>query len=450
MTDLQTRDLVLVTGPWFAGSTSLAAALRTRLPDRVVVDAATLGEHQAPAAVIFVASAVAPLTASDLALLDDAAANTDLVIGAVSKVDVHRSWRDVLVADREAAAAHDPRFADMVWVGVAAAPQLGEPRLDELVDALEQGLAHRLLARRNRLRVQQSRLRHAVRQHDDAGLGREARMTALRQERGEALRRHRMARSERAISLRSRIQQVRVQLAYFARNRCASLRGELVEDAATVVRRRIAAFEEYVDGRVDDLLTEVHDGIGEQLADLAAEFGLPVPTDEPPLDRPPVTRPPLRGDNVETRLMMLLGTVLGMGVALTLSRLLVDVARSYTVAGVAAGAAVGLAVAVWAFGARRTLRDRAVLDRWVGDVINELRPALEQHVATQVLHAESALTAQLARRHDAESATVADRLRVIDDELRQHAAEAAKRDRDMPSLRRALAAVNEELNRSCE
>jgi hypothetical protein len=408
---------ILVTGPWFAGSTSLAVALRGRLPDLVIAESA----EEAPAAVIFVASAVAPLTASDCALLDGAAADTDLVIGAVNKVDVHRNWGDVLAADADIAAAHDTRYADMVWVGVAAAPQRGEPRLDELVDALERGLACGLLARRNRLRVEQTRLRHAVRRQE-----------TLQQERSEILRRHRLAKSERTISLRSRIAQARVQLAYFCRNRCASVRGELVEDASTVVRRRIPAFEEYVARRVDDVVAEVHDGAGEQLADLAAEFGLAVPVDGPPPDRPLIAGPPLSGDNLETRLMMLFGVILGVGVALTLSRLAADLARAYTLAGAAAGAVVGLAAAVWVFGVRRTLRDRAVLDRWVADVINELRPALEQLVATRVLHAESALSAHLARRHDAESAAVADRVGVIDGELR------------------ALAEVNRELNRSCE
>jgi len=451
---VQTRDVVLVAGPWLAGSSSLAAALRTRLPDRVFVDAATLGEHDAPAAVIFVASAVAPLTGSDCALLDTAAVGTDLVIGAVSKIDVHRDWPVVLAADREAVAAHDPRYADMTWVGVAAAPRRSEPQLDELVDALELGLAHRQLARRNRLRLWQSRLRHAVRGYENGGLGSEARMTALRQERSEVVRRHRLAKSERTISLRSRIAQARVQLAYFARSRCASVRGELAEDAATLVRRRIPAFEEYVARRVDDVLAEVHEGVSEQLADLAAEFGLTVPADEPPPEPPPLTRPPLTGDHLETRLMMLLGAVLGVGVALTLSRLFADMARAYTVAGVASGGAAGLTVAVWVFGLRRTLRDRAVLDRWMADVVSELRPALEQHVTTSVLHAESALMTEQARRHDAESATAADRVGRIDDQLREHAAAAAAaaagRERELPSLQRALEAVNRELNRSCE
>jgi len=450
----QTRDVILVAGPWLAGSTSLAAALRDRLPDRVFVDAGELGDTDAPAAVIFVTSSVAPLTASDCALLDSAAASTDLVIGAVSKIDVHRDWRDVLAADRKAVAAHDPRYADMAWVGVAAAPQLGEPRLDELATALEQGLAQSQLARRNRLRVWQNRLHDAARRHEDASLGHEARMTALKQERSQTLRRHRLAKSERTISLRSRIQQAKVQLAYFARTRCASVRGELAEDAATLSPRRVRTFEKYVVKRVDDVIEEVHDGVSEQLTDLATAFRLTPPADEPPPERPPIPRPPLTAANLETRLMMLLGAVLGVGVALTLSRLFADVAPAYTAVGVAVGAAVGLAVAVWVVGMRRTLRDRAVLDRWVGDVVGALRPVVEQHVATRMLTAESALTTEQAQRDDVDAATVADLVTAIDDELREHAvavaAATARRDREWPSLQRALEAVDQELNRSCE
>jgi hypothetical protein len=449
-----TRDVILVTGPWLAGSTGLAAALRRRLPARVFVEAGDLAADHAPAAVIFVASAVAPLAGSDCALLDSAAADTDLVIGALSKIDTHRTWRDVLAADRQMVAAHNPRYAGMPWVGVAAAPLRGDPLLDELLDALEQGLAHSLLSRRNQLRIRQNRLRHHLRRHEDTELGIKARVTALRQQRSEALRQRRLAKSQRTINLRSQIQQARVQLSYFARSRCTSVRGELAEDAATVVRRRVTAFEEYAARRVDDVLAEVHAGVGEQLTDLAAEFGLTSPAGEPVPERPPMPRPPLSTAGLETRLMMLLGAVLGVGVTLTLSRLFADVAPAYRAAGVAAGAAVGLVVAVWVVGMRRTLRDRAVLDRWVADVISELRPVVEQHVASRVLHVESALITEQSRLDDAESTAVAERVAAIDDELRKHAATTAeacvRRDRELASLQRALEAVNRELNRSCE
>ena len=86
-------------------------------------------------------SAIAPLTESDCALVDLAANYTDLVVGVVSKIDAHRNWREVLAADRALLAARAPRYQQVPWVGAAAAPDLGEPRLDELVGLLRQRLA---------------------------------------------------------------------------------------------------------------------------------------------------------------------------------------------------------------------------------------------------------------------------------------------------------------------
>jgi hypothetical protein len=449
---IRMRDVILVTGPWLAGSTSLIAALAARLPERTFVDTSDLAHDEAPAAVVFVTSAVAPLTESDCGLLDTAAANTDLVIGAVSKIDVHHSWRDVLASDRAAVAAHDPRYSGIDWVGVAAAPQLGQPRLDELVNALERGLTHSQLPRRNRLRVWQNRLRHVVSRHEDAaaGLGHEARISALRQERSDALRHRRLAKSERTIELRSRLQQARVQLAYFARSRCSSVRGELAEDAGAMNRRRLPEFEQYVARRLGEVATDVNDGVSTQLCDLAAEFGLDAPAEGTRPLSPLVTRAPLAPGGLEGRLMMLLGAVLGIGVALTLSRVFVDLAPAYTVAGLVAGAVMGLVVAVWVVAMRRTLRDRAVLERWVSETAGELRAVVEQHVTTRVLDAESALITQQAHRDEAEAALVADRVATIDDELREHTAAAtaasARRDREVPSLQRALDAVHAELD----
>ena len=57
-------------------------------------------------------------------------------------------------------------------------------------------------------------------------------MSALRESRDDVQRERRLSKSERTIALRSQIQQARVQLTYFARNRCASVRTELQEDAS--------------------------------------------------------------------------------------------------------------------------------------------------------------------------------------------------------------------------
>jgi len=122
--------LVLVAGPELAGATGLAAALRERLPGCTVVEErveeAIAGT--VPAAVVFAVSAVAPLTESDCRLVDAAAADTDLVVGVVTKIDTHRGWREVLAADRELLARHDDRYRSVPWVGAAAAPDLGARR----------------------------------------------------------------------------------------------------------------------------------------------------------------------------------------------------------------------------------------------------------------------------------------------------------------------------------
>ena len=147
--------------------------------------------------------------------------------------------------------------------------------------------------------------------------------------------------------------------------------------------------------------------------------------------------------------MMLVGAGFGLGVALTLSRLLADLTPGLTVAGAVACAAIGLALTVWVVSTRGLLRDRALLDRWVGESTAQLQSAVEQLVATRVLAAESSLTAALGEQDEGESARVAAQVGVIDTELREHsvvgARAAALRGREMPTLRAALEAVRAEL-----
>jgi hypothetical protein len=447
---VESRNVVLVTGPWLAGTTSLLAALRERLPDVTFVETGELSVIEAPTAVVFVVSAVARLTESDSALLDLAAANTDLVIGVVSKIDVHRNWRDVLAADRQALIAHDARYRDVPWVGVAAAPNLGAPKIDELVERLGH-LGDVRLTRRNRLRAWETRLQIVIRRIEEAakGEGRNARIAELREQRSATVRDRRLAKTERTIALRSQIQQARVQLTYFARNRCTSVRAELQEDASNMSRRRLGEFEPYVRTRAGEVVDEVNDGITKHLGDVASELGLSAPAPPPPLEAPEVAQPPLKSRRLETQLTMVVGAGFGFGVALAVTRLFAGLAPGMTIAGLVAGGVVGVLLTVWVVGIRGLLHDRAVLDRWVTDVTATLRSAVEERVATRVLAAETVLTSDLAARDEVESATAADRVAEIDTELREHAVATAKaavvRDRRLPSLQQALDAVRAEL-----
>jgi hypothetical protein len=111
--------------------------------------------------------------------------------------------------------------------------------------------------------------------------------------------------------------------------------------------------------------------------------------------------------------------------------------------------AIGLALTFVVVHIRGLLRDRALLDRWVGDVTSSLQSVVEELVATRVLVAESALTTALTVRDEAETAEVADQVSAIDSELREHAIAAARaaavRDREMPTIKAALDAVRAEL-----
>jgi hypothetical protein len=448
---VEARDVVLVTGPWLAGTSSLIAALRDRMPDHAFVEADEIGAAEAPAAVVFVVSAIVPMTESDCALIDLATHHTDLMVGVVSKIDAHRNWRDVLAADRALLAARAPRYQHVQWVGAAAAPDLGDAQLDELVELLTQRLSDPDVKRRNRLRAWESRLQTVIGRYeaDGAGSDRQARVIALHKNRDDIQRARRQSKSERSIALRSQIQQARVQLGHFARNRCASVRAELAEDASSVTRRGLGKFEGYVRTRSGEVVDEVDEGITTHLRDMAGELGLPASPLPAAPPHPEVGAAPLKSRRLETQLMMILGAGFGLGVAVVVTRLFAGLAPGLTIAGLVVGGLVGLALTVWVVGIRGLLHDRGVLDRWITDVTTTLRSSVEERVATRVLTAETALTSELAAREESESAAAADQVAEIDAELREHAIETARaaavRDRRLPPFQQALQAVRTEL-----
>ncbi|AKK30154.1 hypothetical protein [Mycobacterium sp. EPa45] len=463
------RDVLLVAGPWLAGASSVALALREQLPGHTVVEADELAANEAPTAVVFVVSATAPLTESDCVLLDSVAGDTDTVIGVVAKIDVHRTWREVLDADRALLTQWAPRYCDVTWVGAAAAPDLGAPVVDDVVAAVRDALDDDSLEQRNRLRAWENRLLTLARRLDRevTGAGREARLAALHEQRTAVLQQFRTDKSQRMIALRSQIQQARLALSYFARNRCASVRTELQEDIASLSRRTVVGFPDEVRRRATEVADDVADGTTGQLTDIGDVLGLAVD----PVDSRPVVdigAAPVRSRGPETRLMLLFGAAFGVGVALTLSRVFADLAPRWAVGGAIGGAVTGVVVTLWVVGVRGLLQDRAVLDRWVAEVTGRLRAALEEWVAGCVLAAEASLGRAVVERDAVDNARTGDSVARIDREIRHHALAVtratAARDREGPVIGRALTAVREELarlnrcnalnygllNRSCE
>jgi len=353
-TPVNRRDTVLVVGPPLSGASAVATALRGQLSDCEITESAS-ARHDV---VVFVVSAAAPMAACDTALLQDIAAGTDAVIAVVAKIDVHRTWRTVLDANRVALARTDLR--SVPWLGVAADPQLGPSVIDPLVDALWALLGDTPRRERNQRRAAE---RAAARRHAHA--------------------------AERA-ALRAEVRDARLDLAAAARARAVALRAELQRHAASASRRDLAALDERVRTRVVHTADEFGGAVAGRFAELGRRRGLAVP-DVPPAPPvwsglPPPHRPAQDGSTV------VFAAAFGFGAALTLGRLLIGL-LGVAVPGVLAGSvAVGVSLTVWVVRTRRLAVARLAADRWIAEVAAGLRCALED----RVLAAESSLLIALA------------------------------------------------------
>jgi hypothetical protein len=347
---------------------------------------------------VFVVSAVAPVTETDCALACLGAERVSAVIAVVSKIDDHRVWRRVLAANRDCFAGHGTALAELPWVGAAAAPRLGEPRMDELVALLERTLGDPALAERNLKRAAQSRV------------------CRLRDARDDLLRRRRMSAPSRTAALRGQAQQARLTLTHTARRRCASLRTEMLADAARARRREISGFSERMRRRCDDVLADVEGDIAAAVRDIRTETR--AERDAAP-QAVGITDPPLTSRRLETQLMTVLGAGFGLGVALVVTRLFAGLSPELAAVGTIAGGVVGVVTTAWVVRARTLLHDRAVLQAWIGDMAAAVRAAADERIAAGMLAAEAATAAASAAAGAVEDAETARRIAAIEDEIRE-------------------------------
>lgn len=352
-------DTVVVVGPELAGVTAVAEALRGRLDGCAVVERP--GPGLTPDAVVFVTSAAAPISGCDAALLAEVSARTDTVVGAVTKIDVHRTWPAVLEANRCA-------LPDHPWVGVAADPAIGPPVIGPLVDAVRAALDDERGRRRNALRAREWALKRRIADHE--------RDCARR---AEAVRRS---------AVRTHLRQARIDLAGEARARSAALRADIQREAAMVSWRALDSFADRVGHRAQQVAGDFDRAVAARMAQIATAAGAAVAQ---PAPRPPIRAalPPPRRTVLEDRLAAVLGTGFGLGVALTAGRFLAQIAPAATPAVVALCGAAGVGLALWVVRTRRLVLARAALDRWAAEVAAGVRAGLEE----RLLAAESALVA---------------------------------------------------------
>lgn len=340
---------ILVTGPPLSGVTGVSRGLRERLGGECRV-VERLGPGQRPAAVVFVVSAAAPMTDSDAEFLE-AVADPAAAVAVVSKIDVHRTWPKVLEANRT-------RCPQVAWEPVAAAPQIGRPKLSRVVDAV-----HTVLAR------------------------------AGPPESGPSVTK---SRATQALALRSLLQQSRVRLAGQARTECAALRAELRREAAGVTRGGVDEFCSDARRRAVEAATELDTALTAVLTRLAAGASLPVdavsagPSAAADSYLPRFARPEL-----ESRLSVLLSAGFGLGVTLTVGRSLADFAPAWASAILAGCLVTGVVLTGWMVRARSLLTERTALDQWVRELTAALRTAMDDRLVTRLLAAESALFASV-------------------------------------------------------
>ena len=337
---------IAVAGTPGSGVSTLAATLTSALPDHDVVEWTARQCGETPDVVVFTVTAAAPMTASQWALLGSVLKITGqaAVVVAVSKIDLHRDWADVLEVNRRTWVAD--RVAP-TWVAVAADPDIGDPQTDGLIDAV----------------------RHC-----------RPRRAPVRDRRAQA------------IEGRGELAQARLRLSRTIRSGCAELRGELHHQATRLDRRGLRDFRERALVRIAAAVAEWDQAMSEEFDAIMRGSGIDVaafPDEPPPAPFPAALPDGLPGaDPTEVRLTMLIGVVFGLGAALTASRLLAGVVEGWAPA---AGAVVGLGLALWVIGARRLLSDRAAALRWTADVLAGARHTLEERVASRALVVEVAI-----------------------------------------------------------
>jgi xanthosine utilization system XapX-like protein len=192
--------------------------------------------------------------------------------------------------------------------------------------------------------------------------------------------------SRPAVPLRARAQLARVALSALVRNRCAALRAELAAEAARLSRRDVGTFEDRVRRQVQRAVIELDEAAAARLA----ELGLP---DEPGATLVKPRLPARRRPRLENRLTTVLGAGFGCGVSLTIGRLVADLRPAGTPAVAVVCGLIGLALTSWIIQARRLLAERAAAERWMVDVLANLRSELEERTLTRMLLAELAAVA---------------------------------------------------------
>ena len=436
-------------------------------------DEIALAAARGATALLFVMDASAPFTAPELDFLTAASDTVDLVVFAVTKIDAHRGWRQVVADDRDLLRRYASRFADAEIVpvsallferaaalpaGPVAATLRAESHLADLRLVLQSRVVARASAlhRANLVRVVRSRLAGLASglSAELAGLDPGPGLVADLQERRDGL-----ARGDGRdwqLRLRAELSRARIDTLHDVRQ---EIRDQSHHWRAALDRADQPAYDRLpvaLDAAVHALTLRLFDRMlgrlrqvtdsalresfgPDELAEVYAGFAhVPAPAGH-------LAGPGERETTVEDRLVLVGGVATGLGagrlVAFVPAMLGVGV-PALAFAPLSLG--LGVLAARWMVTLRRQVADRNHHRTWLAEALAEVRATLESEVAAQFVDAEQTLTLALDQ-------AIARRVERLDRQISQ-IDEAVRMDELVRSRRRdqvgaSLALVREVIER---
>ena len=429
----------------------------------------------AATALLFVVDAGAPLGSGELEFLQRLGGQVETVVFALTKIDLHRGWRQVLQADRDLLAKHVPRIAGAQFHPVSArlfesaagapSPEVAtllreRSGVADLQTALQRQVSGRaaMLGEANVLRAASTAVAAVI-----TRLGAEQRALAGA-ERGESAagalcqRRDELAAERRAggrgwqVRLRGELQRARVESLHDVAGQVRSAQSWFRRAADGAGRDGLGRLPYQLDAALQLISTRVTAGLEQRLSRVAgtalAELFTPAELGavraelarlggvHPPIVlRPPQRRPA----GVEDRLLVVMGVSGGLGAGRVAALPLAGIGGLGAAAGLIVfpvSVALGLGAGWWMARARRHAADKAHVKQWLADVFAEARSAMDHVVAEQLIDAEQQLSLALDAALGRRVAAIEDELREVDRALRM---DAAARGRELATVRQQLA-----------
>lgn len=421
-------------------------------------------------ALLFVVDASAPLTAGELSFLRKAGEKVETVLFVVTKTDAFRGWRQIVDADNDLIAEHAPRFAGAEFAPVsarmadmaakapnqdAAAMIMQKSGLSALTAGIDEVVSGRaeMLHEANTLRAivtayteQEARL-NAERRALNSG---ESEADALRERRDKLQSERKSSTRGWQLKLRSEIQHARVDCTHEVSSQMRDVQSWFRQAIEASDKEKLAALPQEVDNALhvvsirlaqmlnmrlneaaDNALAELFDPEELQLlrASIARAGGPQV-----------VVRPPeQKAFTAEDKLMVGMGTYMGIGVGNMGAGAVTSLGAGSAIAGAAGVSAavasafvfvpfiaLGLGAGWWIGRTRRHASNKQHVKAWLTESIAEARSTVDQVVAEQIIEAEHqlqlALDEALTKRIDA----IETELKDVDKALKLDATEKSR------------------------